>query len=185
MQCSAGQYLSLMSIMTRTGDDGTTGLLSDERLPKDDVRIEAYGTVDELSSFLGAARHVCVLPEIGSAIEEIQKTLFRVAGELASPGIPFDGSIDDADEAMVAAKTAAIEEKIPLRGFVIPGTTPGSAALDIARTVARRAERRIVALAREAEVSVPLRNYMNRLSDYLFMLARAEETAAGMLQYVH
>ena len=170
--------------MTRTGDDGTTGLLSDERVAKDDPRVEAYGTVDELSSFLGAARHACSLAEVGSAIEEIQAILFRVAGELASPGIPFDQPIGDQDEVFVAQRTAALEERIPLRGFVLPGTTPGSAALDVARTVARRSERRIVSLAREADVSVPLRNFMNRLSDYLFMLARAEEDAAGKIQYM-
>jgi cob(I)alamin adenosyltransferase len=173
-----------MSIMTKTGDDGTTGLLSDERVSKDDPRVEAYGTVDELASFLGAARHVCSLNEVRSAIEEVQRVLFRVAGELASPGIPFDDPIRDEDEARVAEKTAAIEERIPLKGFVLPGMTQGSAALDVARTVARRAERRIVALARDSEVAIPLRNYMNRLSDYLFMLARDEEAAAGSIQYI-
>ena len=179
------EYLLFMSIMTRTGDDGTTGLLSDERVSKDDPRVEAYGTVDELSSLLGVARHLCSLPEVVSAIEEIQNVLFRVAGELASPGIPFDRAIDVADEAFVAGRTAAIEDRIPLRGFVLPGMTPGSAALDVTRTVARRAERRIVALARQAEVPVPLRNYINRLSDYLFMLARAEESAAGRIRYMN
>jgi ATP:cob(I)alamin adenosyltransferase len=104
---------------------------------------------------------------------------------LASPGIPFDSPIGEVDEAIVARKTAALEERIELRGFVLPGMTPGSAALDVARTVARRAERRIVTLAREAEVSIPLRNYINRLSDFLFMLARSEEDAAGKLQYVN
>jgi ATP:cob(I)alamin adenosyltransferase len=173
-----------MSIMTKTGDDGTTGLLSDERVSKDDPRVEAYGTVDELASFLGVARHVCSLNEVRSAIEEVQRVLFRVAGELASPGIPFDDPIRDEDEARVAEKTAAIEERIPLEGFVLPGMTQGSAALDVARTVARRAERRIVALARDSEVAIPLRNYMNRLSDYLFMLARDEEAAAGSIQYI-
>lgn len=176
--------LSEMSIVTKTGDDGTTGLWSGERVAKDSVRVEAYGTVDELSSLLGVARHLCFEDEVLYAIEDLQKTLFRVAGELASLGLPFDRPILDADEAAVAAKIEALEARIPLRGFVLPGMTQGSAALDVARTVARRAERRILTLAREEEVSPSLRRYMNRLSDYLFMLARAEEAATGKIRFV-
>jgi len=177
------QYVYRMGIITRTGDDGDTGLWSGERIGKDDLRVEAYGTIDELSSALGVARHLCFQDEVLYAIEDIQRLLFRVGGELASVGIPFDRPILESDEANIAGKTASLEERIPLRGFVIPGMTAGSAALDVARTVARRAERRVVELSRREEISMNLRKFLNRLSDYLFMLARAEESAAGKLTF--
>ena len=172
-----------MSIVTKTGDEGLTSLWSGERVWKDDLRVEAYGTVDELSSFLGLARHSAALPETLAAIEEVQRDLVRVAGELASRGTPFSRPLLQADEERLTKATEALEARIPLKGFVLPGMTPGSAALDAARTVARRAERRVVALAKEVEVGEPLRRYLNRLSDYLFMLARAEEAASGALRY--
>lgn len=177
------QYVLWMSIMTRTGDSGDTGLWSGERVGKDDLRVEAYGTVDELSAALGVARHACVQGEVLAAIEDIQRLLFRVAGELASLGKPFKAPIISDDEALVAERTAGLEARIPLKGFVIPGMTPGSAALDLARTIARRAERRVVALSRKETVSADLRKLLNRLSDYLYMLARAEEAAAGAIRF--
>ena len=177
------QYVNRMSIITRTGDDGDTGLWSGERIGKDDLRVEAYGTIDELSSALGVARHLCFQDEVLYAIEDIQRLLFRVGGELASVGTPFDRPILGSDEEKIAGKTASLEERIPLRGFVIPGMTAGSAALDVARTIARRAERRVVELSRREEISMDLRIFLNRLSDYLFMLARAEESAAGKLTF--
>ena len=172
-----------MSIITRTGDDGETGLWSGERIPKDDPRVEAYGTIDELSSALGAARHVCLVDSVLFSIDRMQRDLFRVAGELASVMIPFDRPIRPEDGESLALLTSEIESRILLKGFVIPGMTQGSAALDIARTIARRAERRVVALSRLGEVSVSLMIYLNRLSDYLFMLAREEENAAGKLRF--
>lgn len=172
-----------MSITTRTGDDGETGLWSGERIPKDDPRVEAYGTVDELSAALGAARHVCMVDSVIFAIEKLQKDLFRVGGELASVMIPFDRPISFDDGERLAELTAEIESRIPLKGFVIPGMTQGSAALDIARTIARRAERRAIALSRVGEVSLNLLVYLNRLSDFIFMLAREEENAAGKLRF--
>ncbi|MFZ3109734.1 MAG: cob(I)yrinic acid a,c-diamide adenosyltransferase [Rectinemataceae bacterium] len=172
-----------MSIITRTGDDGDTGLWSGERIGKDDLRVEAYGTIDELSSALGVARHLCLQDEVLYAIEDIQRILFRVAGELASVSLTFDRPITAKDEEKLSERTISLEERIPLRGFVLPGMTAGSAALDMARTIARRAERRVVALARKEEVSDDLRKFLNRLSDYLFMLARAEEDAAGKLTF--
>lgn len=145
--------------------------------------MEAYGTVDELSSWLGKARQDCRLEEVRSLLETVQRDLVRLAGELASRGKPFDRPLRAADEKRLAAQVEALEARIPLRGFVIPGRTPGSAGLDIARTVARRAERRVVALARDAEVAPPLLQYLNRLSDLLFMLARAEEDAEGKIEF--
>lgn len=183
MKAIPRQYLFGMSIMTRTGDSGDTGLWSGERVGKDDLRIEAYGTVDELSAALGVARHACAQGEVLAAIEDIQRLLFRVGGELASLGKPFAAPILPADEALVAERAAELEARIPIKGFVVPGMTPGSAALDMARTIARRAERRVVALSRKETVSADLRKFLNRLSDYLYMLARAEEAAAGAIRF--
>lgn len=183
MKAIPWQYLFRMSIMTRTGDSGDTGLWSGERVGKDDLRVEAYGTVDELSAALGVARHSCSQGEVLLAIEDIQRLLFRVAGELASRGKPFKTPILPEDETAVAGRTADLEERIPITGFVIMGMTPGSAALDMARAIARRAERRVVALSRKEPVSADLRRLLNRLSDYLYMLARAEEVAAGAITF--
>ncbi|MCX8014295.1 MAG: cob(I)yrinic acid a,c-diamide adenosyltransferase [Rectinema sp.] len=173
-----------MSIVTKTGDDGTTGLWSGERIGKDSLRVEAYGTIDELSSALGMARHLCFQDDVLYDIDYIQRLLFRVAGELASLGTPFDRSITEDDERTIEEKTARIESHIVLKGFVVPGMTSGSAALDIARTIARRAERRVVALSRSEQVSPVLLRVLNRLSDFLFMLARQEEAAQGKLTFV-
>jgi len=173
-----------MSIVTKTGDEGQTSLWTGERIWKDDLRVEAYGTVDELSSFLGLARHSVSLPETIEAIESIQRGLWRVAAELAYSGRKTADPIGGADEAAITEATQALEARIPLRGFVLPGMTEGSAALDVARTVCRRAERRLVALARLSEVPGPLRSWLNRLSDYLFMLARSEEAAEGRIRFV-
>lgn len=173
-----------MSIVTKTGDDGTTGLWSGERIGKDSLRVEAYGTIDELSSTLGMARHLCFQDNVLYAIEYIQRLLFRVAGELASLGVAFDHPINEEDERTIEAKTSEIEGRIPLQGFVVPGMTQGSAVLDVARTIARRAERRVVALSRTEQVSPVLLRTLNRLSDFIYMLARDEEAAQGKLTFV-
>ncbi len=173
-----------MSIVTKTGDDGTTGLWSGERVGKDSLRVEAYGTIDELSSALGVARHLCLQDDVLYAIDYIQRLLFRVGGELASLGTAFDRPITENDEKTIEAKTAEIEARIPLRGFVVPGMTQGSAALDVARTIARRAERRVVELSRTEPVSPVLLRMLNRLSDFIYMLAREEEAAQGKLTFV-
>jgi ATP:cob(I)alamin adenosyltransferase len=170
--------------MTRTGDDGTTGLWSGERIPKDHPRVEAYGTLDEVSSALGVARHLCMEDEVLYAIEDLQRLIFRISAELASVSIPFDKPITELDAERIEKKTEAMEERITLKGFVLPGMTQGSAALDIARTIVRRAERRVLQLSREEDVSPILRKTLNRLSDYIFMLARVEENAAGKIRFV-
>lgn len=181
---SSRQYVLHMSIMTRTGDDGTTGLWSGERIPKDHPRVEAYGTLDEVSSALGVARHLCMEDEVLYAIEDLQRLIFRISAELASVSIPFDKPITELDAERIEKKTEAMEERITLKGFVLPGMTQGSAALDIARTIVRRAERRVLQLSREEDVSPILRKTLNRLSDYIFMLARVEENAAGKIRFV-
>ncbi|MEI6875868.1 MAG: cob(I)yrinic acid a,c-diamide adenosyltransferase [Spirochaetota bacterium] len=174
-----------MSIVTKTGDEGLTSLWSGERVWKDDLRVEAYGTVDELSSQLGLARHHAKLPATVTAIDAIQRSLVRVGAELASRGQPFTSPIGAKDEESLTRATEGLEARIPLRGFVVPGMTESSASLDVARSVCRRAERRVVALARDADVSDTLRSWLNRLSDYLFMLARAEEEAVGKITFVN
>lgn len=171
-----------MSIVTKGGDGGETSLWSGERVAKDDPRVEAYGTVDELSSCLGRARHSCELPETRAAIEGLQRDLVRVMGELASSAAPPQ-PIGEAEVEALTAAIQALEARVPLKGFVLPGMTAGSADLDLARSVARRAERRALSLDRLSPLSSALKAYLNRLSDYLFMLARGEEEAAGALRY--
>jgi ATP:cob(I)alamin adenosyltransferase len=179
-----------MSITTKSGDDGTTGLRSGERVPKDDPRVEACGVVDELSSLLGFARLASRLPDVRAALEGLQRDLVRVAGEIASVDPAFADPIQSRDEEFITERILALEARVPLRGFVLPGRTEASARIDLARTAARRLERRVVALARRtgdgcpaAALSDMLYRYINRLSDYLFMLARAEEAAEGKIEY--
>jgi ATP:cob(I)alamin adenosyltransferase len=171
------------SITTKTGDDGTTGLWSGQRVPKDDPRIEAIGEVDELSSFLGFARLACSLDTTKASIEGLQRDLVRVAGELASVAPPFGNPIRARDEEAITDSIHELEARIELRGFVLPGRTEGSARLDLARVASRHLERSVIALSREAKVSDILRRYLNRLSDYLFLLARSEEAATGKIEY--
>lgn len=173
-----------MSISTKTGDDGSTGLWSGERIPKDDLRVEAYGTVDELNSFLGDARRAAETERVKELIDVLQEDLFRVAGTLATVGESvYVQPLCEDDVERITGWVHELEAAVPLRGFVIPGSTASSAKLDICRTVCRRGERRIVALSRREEVPPALRRYVNRLADLLFMLARYEESAAGALRY--
>lgn len=176
-----------MSITTKTGDDGSTDLWSGERVLKDDLRIEVCGEIDELSSLLGFACLAVRLRGTSEALRALQRDLVRMGGEIASGEPAFTDPIQSWDEEGLTEKIHAIESRIPLRGFVLPGMTEGSARIDLARTAARRLERRIVSLARarasDAPVSDILRRYINRLSDYLFMLARDEESAEGKIEY--
>ncbi len=172
-----------MGIVTKTGDDGLTGLWSGERVRKDDPRVEAYGTVDELDSILGEAKHWLKRDDCRRIVEEVQRDLYRLAGQLATRSGSFSRPITGADEERLAGYVQGLEAEIPLTGFVIPGSNPQSARLDVARAVCRRAERRIVTLAWDADVPRELRRYINRLSDLLFMLARAEEVSDGGIRY--
>ncbi|MCX7024128.1 MAG: cob(I)yrinic acid a,c-diamide adenosyltransferase [Spirochaetes bacterium] len=173
-----------MSITTKTGDDGTTSLWSGERVSKDDARVEAYGTIDELSSFLAFASHAAKLPATAEAIREIIGDLFRAAGELASAGKPFRTPIVDGDVSRLERRVGSLEDAMRLKGFVLPGATESSARLDIARAVARRTERRVISLSGSAGLGRPVRLYLNRLSDLLFLMARAEEAAEGAVRYL-
>ncbi len=172
-----------MSITTKTGDGGQTSLYSGERVWKDDLRVQAYGALDELDAWLGYSRHQISEPRVQASLEEIQHTLYRVMGELATSdgSYPHPLTLDEAEQ--LEHLIAALEEATPIGGFVIPGSLPSSACLDICRTVARRAERQVVALARLEPVSAALRQYVNRLSDLLYILARTLEAQAGAIHY--
>lgn len=172
-----------MSISTGGGDEGKTSLWSGEKVSKDDLRVEAYGTIDELNSHIGEARHYCKSEEVRKLLLKIQNDLFKVAGQLASKGKLFTEPVAEADIQWLTEKVHYYEKIIRLNGFVIPGTTVQSAKLDICRTVARRAERRIVRLSKTEEIANELLKYMNRLSDFLFILARFEEHLEGKLTY--
>lgn len=171
-----------MSISTTTGDKGTTGLWSGERVFKNSHRVEAYGTVDELNSYMGEAKHLTKTEKVNRLIREIQDDLFRVAGALASIG-QFAHPIQVEDVERITVYVHRLEEEVPLTGFVIPGGTPASAKLDVCRTVARRAERRILTLDESEEVPEPLKKYVNRLSDLIYMMARFEEHSEGKLEF--
>jgi len=161
----------LSRIYTRTGDDGTTGLGDGSRVPKDNARVEAYGTVDELNSVIGVLLAVPKLPQnVAACLTGVQHELFDLGGELCIPG----HTLIRAEH--VAQLERALDEfnaKLPpLKEFILPGGGPGAAACHLARTVARRAERRACTLARTEQVSAEVLRYLNRLSDLLFVLAR-------------
>jgi cob(I)alamin adenosyltransferase len=172
----------LNKIYTKTGDDGTTALGTGERRPKDDLRIEAYGTVDETNAAVGVAR-LELPPELSivdAMLIAIQNDLFDLGAELATPD---DGKPKDYEPLrIVTAQVERIERDIdtlnadlaPLRSFVLPGGSRAAAALHLARTISRRAERLMVELAREEpeKVGRPALLYMNRLSDFLFVASR-------------
>ena len=171
-----------LSISTGTGDGGETSLWSGERIEKDSERVEAYGTIDELSSFLGEAKHFS-REEVAHHLVKIQRSLFKAAGQLASKDIDYLEPIEEADVQVLTDLVHRYESEVKLEGFVIPGSTVASSKLDICRTVARRAERRVIALSRTEKIDSVLLKYINRLSDLLFMLARYEEYKAGKIVY--
>ncbi|MDD4223263.1 MAG: cob(I)yrinic acid a,c-diamide adenosyltransferase [Candidatus Cloacimonetes bacterium] len=174
-----------MSITTKTGDGGQTSLYSGERVWKDDLRVQAYGALDELDAHLGDARHLISEARVLAIVEDIQNMLYRVMGELATPGKEYPYPITEKDVADIGSLISELEADTPVKGFVIPGSLPASARLDICRAIARRAERQVVALARAEQVSQPLRQYVNRLSDLLYILARTLEGKAGAIRYKH
>jgi cob(I)alamin adenosyltransferase len=173
-----------MKIYTKTGDQGDTGLFGGPRVSKDAVRIEAYGTVDELNSVLGVARAAGLEPSINELVSRIQNELFDLGAQLATPD-PGAHNVKVVGPRQIAALEAAIdlyEQGLdPLKTFILPGGTPAAAYLHLARTVCRRAERRVVTLVGQSTegVSPEVIVYLNRLSDLLFVLARAVNHAAG------
>nr|WP_210287361.1 cob(I)yrinic acid a,c-diamide adenosyltransferase [Allorhizobium borbori] len=168
-------------IYTRTGDDGTTGLVSGPRRLKSDLRVEAYGTVDETNSVIGLARlHTADQPDLDAMLARIQNDLFDLGADLAAPdtGEPLEYEplrIIDKQVQRIEQEIDALNATLdPLRSFILPGGSPAAAWLHLARTVARRAERHMVELSkREGEtVSRAAVEYINRLSDFLFVAAR-------------
>lgn len=163
-----------MKIYTKTGDHGTTGLYTGQRVDKDSLRVEAYGHVDEINSALGMARALVKNAEVRTAIQELQKLLMqRVMSDLASIGAsPYTTEADVAQlEGLIDSFTARMP---PLNHFIIPGDNPGAAALDVARTTTRRAERQVWRLSRQEPIDGSLIMVLNRLSDLCFTLSRAE-----------
>ena len=178
----------LNRIYTRTGDDGSTALGSGERRPKYDLRIEAYGTVDEVNAALGMARiHTPMDAQLDAMLARIQNDLFDLGADLCLPGtarLRIAESQVTRLEGEIDALNAALK---PLQSFVLPGGTPAAASLHLARTICRRAERLMVALADKPgeEVSPVAVKYVNRLSDFLFVAARhANQQGAGDVLWV-
>ncbi len=175
-----------MKIYTRTGDEGATALFGGGRVGKDHPRVEAYGDVDELNAVLGLARSIEMMPRIDEVLVPVQRDLFAIGALLATPDHDkmreqlAKASIDDGRiEELERAIDDCENELEPLRSFIVPGGTPKSAALHVARTVCRRAERRVVHLSSEVELPATVVVYLNRLSDLLFMLARVANRRAG------
>jgi len=170
--------VTLNKIYTRTGDDGTTALADGSRVPKEDLRIEAYGTVDEVNSAVGLARtHLAELPDLDAMLERIQNDMFDLGADLATPLVDDLGweplriveSQVDRLETEIDTLNAELE---PLKSFVLPAGHPGAAGLHLGRTITRRAERVAVQLSRETDINAPAVKYLNRLSDFLFVAAR-------------
>lgn len=170
----------LNKIYTKTGDDGTTALGSGERRRKSDLRIEAYGTVDETNSVVGLIRLQTgqSAPEVDQLLGRIQNDLFDLGADLATPETGEDLGYEPLriTDAQVTAIEQAIDvlnaELKPLRSFVLPGGSPAAAYLHLARTVSRRAERLMVELAAREQINPAAVRYMNRLSDYFFVASR-------------
>jgi cob(I)alamin adenosyltransferase len=175
-----------MKIYTKTGDKGETGLFGGGRVSKDHPRVEAYGDVDELNAALGMARSVEPMPRIDEVLVPAQRDLFSIGALLATPNPDkvrqqLEKARIDADR--IAQLERAIDdgeaELEPLKSFILPGGTPKAAALHVARTVCRRAERRVIALRKEVDIPEIVIQYLNRLSDLLFVLARVANRRAG------
>jgi cob(I)alamin adenosyltransferase len=176
-----------VKIYTKKGDDGTTGLLYGGRISKDDIRAEVYGTLDETCSALGVARAAGLVPRVEEIVVRLQRELFVTGAELATsednraklqPGV--SKVTPDMTERAEAEIDALLEEHPLPQEFILPGETPGSAGLDLARSTVRRAERQTVAMNRAGLLGDPeVLRYVNRVSDLLFALARYEEAERG------
>lgn len=171
-----------MKVYTKTGDQGQTSLLGGERVGKDDLRVNTYGTVDEANSMMGLARALCQDLEVGETVYGLQRKMFVLGAELATSLEKAEKLKEIISQADVLGLEKLIDyfdtKRVPNHGFVVPGGSSSSAALDVARTIVRRAERLAVGLARQEQVSKDILVYLNRLSDLLFVLARVEEEIA-------
>ena len=160
----------LSKIITRTGDNGTTGLSDGSRVAKDDTRIEAMGDVDELNSLLGVLLTHDIPEPSRAYLNRVQHELFELGGELSLPGHTLIKA--DAIQRLENDTELLNASLPPLKEFILPGGTPAAAACHVTRTVCRRAERRVVGLARQSPINENLQIYLNRLSDLLFVIAR-------------
>ena len=167
----------LSKIYTRTGDDGTTGLGDGSRTPKDSARVKAMGAVDELNSFIGLMLTHELPPEFEECFSMVQHTLFDLGGELSIPGYQLVKA--ERVDALEDHLDQFNEELAPLKEFILPGGTPAASVCHIARSVCRRAERNVHTLAKTEEVSESARQFLNRLSDLLFVAARYINFKAG------
>jgi cob(I)alamin adenosyltransferase len=176
----------MTKIYTKTGDKGDTGLFGGGRVPKYSLRIDAYGTVDELNSFVGLASTEVKDTDVEALLEKIQNELFTVGSNLAAPDIEKDknGIIPKVTEDFIKDAENAIdkfEEKLePLKNFILPGGSKGAALLHVCRTVCRRAERKVVELKSKEIVNDNIVIFLNRLSDLFFVLARHENQVSGI-----
>lgn len=176
----------MTKIYTKTGDAGDTGLFGGGRVPKSHPRVEAYGDVDELNAFIGMARAVEMMPRIDEVLVPVQRDLFAIGALLATPDRDkMKKQLEKAsiDDRRITELERAIDdgdkELEPLKSFIVPGGTPKAAALHVARTVCRRAERRVIAIAEREAIPPIVVVYLNRLSDLLFTLARVANRRAG------
>jgi len=164
-----------MKIYTKTGDTGETALFGGKRLPKSDIRIEAYGTVDELNAYIGLIRDNVEVENVRQLLKNIQDTLFTIGSHLATETgkSPYVPEIKEAHITPLEQAMDDMDSELPqLKNFILPGGHTTVSFCHIARTVCRRAERRVVALNVDTSVAPALIRYLNRLSDYLFVLAR-------------
>ncbi len=173
----------LTNIVTRTGDDGTTGLAGGGRVSKDSARVWAYGTVDELNSAIGVVRSVNTDSDLDARLRHIQNDLFNLGGELATPPDKFQKGMPCIERQHVVDLEEQVEELTkelgPLQEFILPGGGPVGAQLHVARTICRRAERFCVRLGNTEKIGEFVTPYLNRLSDLLFTLARWSNQKAG------
>ena len=173
-----------MKIYTTTGDQGDTSLFGGRRVPKDALRIEAYGTVDELNSALGVARAWKPSNEVNEILGKLQNDLFILGADLAAPGEKRTGSVERIQQEHITSIERVIdsvEEHLkPLSSFIVPGGSHVAAQLHLARTICRRAERFVVRLSREERIEPSCVVFLNRLSDLLFVLARYANQLDGV-----
>jgi cob(I)alamin adenosyltransferase len=181
------RYLLPMKIYTRTGDKGETSLYGGQRLPKDALRIEAYGTVDELNSVLGIARAENMQAKIDQLLDRVQNTLFVLGADLATPRSVDRNNfrrISRSDAELLEQDIDELENSLhPLRNFILPGGAKSAAHLQLARAVCRRAERCVVRLAHNEDTGEDVLIYLNRLSDFLFVLARFANLNANVSEH--
>jgi cob(I)alamin adenosyltransferase len=175
----------ITKVYTRTGDDGTTSLGGGQRVDKDALRVEAYGTADELNSHLGVVRATGVTPTVEAELARIQNELFHLGSDLCvleedQQSMPVPRIEQRHVEALESLMDRLSEDLPPLENFVLPGGCPAAAQLHVARAVCRRAERLVARLAREETVNPQILMYLNRLSDALFILARFENRSRGV-----